>query len=389
METREWRITRNELYEHLWTKPLTTLAHELGVWYGELLSISNEYKIPRPPLGYWVKVKYGKKVRRTPLRPLPDREEIVREFHVWVPKPCDEEQRDQARALISSEKASDNRIVVPDSLCDPHPLVAKAEKLLGKAPEDPSHLLVPETAKCLDLQVSRGTLDRALRIMDSLLKELEQREIPIELIDDRQMSTQISVLGETFGICIEEVFDRVERKLTPAQEAEKKRHPWFFGRPEFDRIPTGNLVLRLKNGGYDNGRTNWRDGKVQRLESLLNKFIVALFECAVSKRSARIEREAAEVLRIAESRRKEELRKLQEQERTRLAQLLKDVDAWHQSQKIRAYADAIRTHAEKNEVSDSGQELMEWVSWVSQQADRIDPLCKSPYSVLDETISYW
>jgi hypothetical protein len=94
METREWRITRKELYEHLWTKPLTTLAHELGVWYGELLSISNEYKIPRPPLGYWVKVKYGKKVRRTPLRPLPDREEIVRQFHVWVPKPCDEEQRD-------------------------------------------------------------------------------------------------------------------------------------------------------------------------------------------------------------------------------------------------------------------------------------------------------
>ena len=251
METREWRITHKELYEHLWTKPLTTLAHELGVWYGELLSISNEYKIPRPPLGYWVKVKYGKKVRRTPLRPLPDREEIVREFHVWVPKPCDEEQRDQARALISSEKASDNRIVVPDSLCDPHPLVAKAEKLLGGASEDPSHLLVPETAKCLDLQVSRGTLDRALRIMDSLLKELEQREIPIELIDDRQMSTQISVLGETFGISIEEVLDRVERKLTPAQEAEKKRRPWMFGRPDFDRVPTGNLVLRLKNGQYD------------------------------------------------------------------------------------------------------------------------------------------
>lgn len=78
--------------------------------------------------------------------------------------------------------------------------------------------------------------------MDSLLKELEQREIPIELIDDRQMSTQISVLGETFGICIEEVFDRVERKLTPAQEDEKKCRPWMFGRPDFDRVPTGNLV---------------------------------------------------------------------------------------------------------------------------------------------------
>ncbi len=238
-------------------------------------------------------------------------------------------------------------------------------------------------------RVSRGTLDRALRIMDSLLKELDQREIPLELVDDRQMSTQISVLGETFGVCIEEVFDRVERKLTPAQEAEKKRHPWMFDRPEYDRLPTGNLVLRLKNGEYGYGRANWRDGKVQRLESLLNKFIVALFKCAVDKRSARIEREEAEVLRMAESRRKEELRKLQEQERTRLAQLLKDVEAWHQSQKIRAYASAVVAHAEKNEGTDSGQELMEWVSWVSQQADRIDPLCKSPYSVLDETISYW
>jgi hypothetical protein len=67
---------------------------------------------------------------------------------------------------------------------------------------------------------------------------------------------------------------------------------------------------------------------------------VALFKCAVNKRSARIQREEAEVLRMAESRRKGELRKLQEEERTRLAQLLKDVDAWHQSQKIRAYAAA-------------------------------------------------
>ncbi len=163
----------------------------------------------------------------------------------------------------------------------------------------------------------------------------------------------------------------------------------MFGRPDFDRVPTGNLVLRLKTGHYGYGRTNWRDGKVQRLESLLNRFVVALFECAVNKRSARIEREEAVVLRMAESRRKEELRKLQEQERARLVQLLKDVDTWHQSQKIRAYADAIMAHAEKNEDSDSGQELMEWVSWVSQQADRIDPLCKSPYSVLDETVSCW
>ena len=101
---------------------------------------------------------------------------------------------------------------------------------------------------------------------------------------------------------------------------------------------------------------------------------MALFECAVDKRSARIEREEAEVRRIAESRRKEELRKLQEQERTRLAQLLKDVDAWHQSQKIRAYADAVEAHAEKNEGSDSCQELMRVAGLPWNLPRRIEPV---------------
>ena len=50
METREWRTTREELYGHLWSKPLKVLEKVLGVWYGKLLQLSDEYEIPRPPM---------------------------------------------------------------------------------------------------------------------------------------------------------------------------------------------------------------------------------------------------------------------------------------------------------------------------------------------------
>jgi len=35
------------------------------------------------------------------------------------------------------------------------------------------------------------------------------------------------------------------------------------------------------------------------------------------------------------------------------------------------------------------QPLDEWIRWALEQADRLDPLRDSPYSVLDERVSPW
>ena len=71
MKTREWRMTRQEFYEQLWSKPLKVLEGELGIWYGQMLGIIRDYEIPQPPMGYWMKVRHGKPVRKPPLEPLP------------------------------------------------------------------------------------------------------------------------------------------------------------------------------------------------------------------------------------------------------------------------------------------------------------------------------
>ena len=390
MNTREWRITRAELYEKLWSRTLTEVAKEYDVWNGELVAISDAYEIPRPPMGYWMKVKHGKKVKIPPLKPLPDREEIVRELYVHPEKLVDPEQHSEATKQVAAEHAAENRIIVMDELVDPHPLVARAEKSLRNAPQNDWTRLVPRTPRCLDIRTSKSGLDRALRIMDALLKALEAREVKIDLLDDRSMSTRVTVLGEEFGITIEEIIKRTERALTPAEERAQKRDPWSYRHPVYNYHPTGQFVLRLGNGARSYWRKNWSDGKVQRLENMLNKVVRNLFECAVAKRSDRLEREAAERRWEEERKRQAEIRSLQAEERKRVEQLDKDVDAWERSQTIRAYVETVRQSFEKDNITTyRGQPVADWIKWALEQADREDPLCKSPYSVLDERVSPW
>ena len=58
---------------------------------------------------------------------------------------------------------------------------------------------------------------------------------------------------------------------------------------------------------------------------------------------------------------------------------------WHKSQIIRQFVDAVRESVlKKNGSIEPDGELDKWISWAIQQADRFDPLVKSPPSILDE-----
>ena len=63
------KLTRQELYDLLWTRPTTDVARELGVsdvWIGK---VCRRASIPKPPPGYWRKVTSGKVVKRISLPP--------------------------------------------------------------------------------------------------------------------------------------------------------------------------------------------------------------------------------------------------------------------------------------------------------------------------------
>lgn len=67
-------LTRGELYERIWAKPMTQVAAELGMSGGGLAKICDRLLIPYPPRGYWARAKAG---LAGPRPPLPQTPEVV------------------------------------------------------------------------------------------------------------------------------------------------------------------------------------------------------------------------------------------------------------------------------------------------------------------------
>jgi len=53
-------MTREELYELVWSKPMTEVAKSLGVSGSYMARVCTHLSVPRPNLGYWAKHAVGK-----------------------------------------------------------------------------------------------------------------------------------------------------------------------------------------------------------------------------------------------------------------------------------------------------------------------------------------
>jgi hypothetical protein len=62
-------ISREELYQKIWTTPIVRLAEELGYSYSELIKICVGLGIPRPIGGYWNRLQHGGASEQVPLPP--------------------------------------------------------------------------------------------------------------------------------------------------------------------------------------------------------------------------------------------------------------------------------------------------------------------------------
>ena len=61
------RLTRQELYDQVWSTPMRKLALRYGLSDVGLAKICARHDIPRPLRGYWAKKEFGKAPPQTPL----------------------------------------------------------------------------------------------------------------------------------------------------------------------------------------------------------------------------------------------------------------------------------------------------------------------------------
>ena len=71
------QVTREELYEKVWSTPISHLAAEYGVSGSYLARVCTSLAVPRPPAGYWQKKAVGKDAPRLPLPPAKPGDQLV------------------------------------------------------------------------------------------------------------------------------------------------------------------------------------------------------------------------------------------------------------------------------------------------------------------------
>lgn len=282
----------------------------------------------------------------------------------------DQAAHEKAQASAAAEKKPENRIAVPDTLTDPHPLVARTLKSLASAKPNDKGLVRPRASKCLGVEVSPALIDRAMRILDALIRALGARDHAVSAGEGDEPRTWVTVLGEKLSIWLEEGLN-----------CQAQVQSFLDRTNEYTYTPSGALSLCIGHGLGSGYRQRWSDGK-KCLDGMLNKVATGLVAAAEANKVARAEAERRERERKEEQKRREEEEKHRE-ERERLKRLeaarVQDfgekLDAWERAGRIRAFAAAVRAEAEtRNGSIPPGSELDRWLLWAFARADRIDPV---------------
>lgn len=360
-------MSREDLYQKVWTTPATKLASEFGISDVALGKICRRMDIPKPAPGYWRKIETGHHPQIPPLT-TPNQDTLT---GVCIPYHFQAEQlalKDpQISERLATEQLSENRIVVAETLPDPHPLIAQMLSWREKNALGTETDARDERDSLPDIEVSDMTLDRALRIMDAVLKAVEVRGYRVKVSRDYwEKATRVfcTDVDAEVQISLSERYSEVERELTPA---ERKKPPYLIDQ-RLITIPSGKLIFKVKGRRVDTKW--WNDKKLNPLENRLNEVVAGIITKLESLRLEELAKREAAQRRLNEQRRREE-------EQARRDKLHKDVAAWRKSEDIRAYLRAYEAKllCQQGEIT-SGSEEDLWLKWARWYAGNLDPLCE-------------
>jgi len=363
-----WRTNtyeREKLYQEVWAEPVMTVAKRYGVSGVALAKTCRKLAVPVPPRGYWAKIRPNRKVPRPPLPPFRGPKTLTSRIYV-IEGPIQPEIEQILEVELNVSIPSP--VSVLDRLRNPHPLVEQTGEALRNLKPD-EFGLIWYRQKTLDLHVSPGSLSRALRIYDGLIKTMETLGWQVELSGQYQNNTSINVIGHTIQFGIAEELNRAAHVPTP-QEERKKARGEYVREIKWDYSPSGRLRIRIKDCGYGDGlRKSWADSSRNRLEDQLDEFLDAIRHYAAQKLAWERERERKAKEKEAIRTQLAMFHAQREAQKRRIAELEANSVSWNKAQQLRAFVDASRK---------SGTRDDEWIQWALSHADRIDPLRETP-----------
>ena len=370
---------RNALYEEVWTTPMQRLAEKYGISDVGLAKVCRKLSIPRPGRGDWARIAAGQIVARTPLP------KLTQEIRVWKPMPrkklpqIEQIGNEQERLQLERLEQLPSEYVLKHGGLS-HPLIAQARIVLARATEDDRHILQVRE-QCLDIRVSKNSLDRALRIMAGLISLIENEGFVVKVGKNSREQTTAVIHEQEIAFGIVEKAERLDAISLPSENILKK--VLSYGGTDVAFHPTGQLSLEIwKPWRADPKR--WKDKKNSLLEGILPRIVASFIRIALAERTERDKERAADQERQRKNKDRARLHRLIKEEKARVEALHRTTGDWIRADQLRTFIQAARDAAIEN-----GQEVLpgtqfgDWLIWMEQQADRLDPLRESPISIID------
>lgn len=299
------KFSRQELYELVWSIPISTLSGQFGLSDRGLAKICERHHIPVPGRGYWARLEAGQAVTKTPLWKLdnPAIQEVVLGWHqhlhpeVAFAKEATQRAKAEQKAKVAfgdGESAGVGGKVSIRADSRLHPSLASFAKELRSAAGD-----YEGGIKVRWVQIHRDSIPRVLNFLNTLAYELEAFGIRFSSDKSRVAFLQ----GST----------AVDFEIT----SPKKR---IDGRPgswrRFENVFVGRLALQLF-GQADGIKKNWIDKDGVEIETKLAA-IISSIQIGLTVQAEIDERRRSEERRRAfDAHRKELEKKRQDREQAR------------------------------------------------------------------------
>lgn len=344
------QINRRDLFDRVWSRPMTVNAHELGTTTAVLSSLAKRLGLPLPRAGHWMK-KEADKAPPTPEFPadhrLDERLHPISAKHCrWPSSPRVEntagvDRRAEVKSGDISESAGPPIEAPAPSPAEFEPIehrkVASTRAAIRKN-RSTDRASVGGKGK-FRLLVAPGSGDRACAILDRLLSAVDAKGWSLENTDQ---GYAVVAEEEATGLMLEEKLDRVPHVITAAETKEEADYdrkcaladrgmgwrPWGPPKiPEYDYIPNGELILKLDQDYAAGGtRRTFSDGKRQRLEDAIPSIIDALVRRAAAVKASREERAERERQWAEQERRRKDNERQVRVEGYRIAFLQRQVE---------------------------------------------------------------
>jgi hypothetical protein len=342
------KISRKELYDLVWSTPLSKIQIDLGLSYSRLKSICTENKIPLPENGFWSKKAFNKVVTILPFIEFVD---IPTE--IILTEDTQQNLKGEKTTLQLSKKDEielREKTVVPKLIKKWHPLVegfrAKYEvnqKELKKG--NWSNTLSSE----LSIQVIDSHLSRATRIFNTVINTLESKGHKV-FID--YSGTNVLICEQTYQVSIRTKNKRV------IDEDNKSRF-------QFTKlVPQDILIFKIARIES----IEFGDTPNKPLEDKIDPIIARLELLALKDAKMKEEARIRNQIYQAERERREAIIRAEEQEKAKFEKLVQDAESWKKAMLIANYLD------EMERKSSLTQDEQDYIAWGRNEVSRINPL---------------